>query len=231
MIKNLPIYFIAFILHISFTTILLAQHDNTNLSSAAEYKLTFSSTWSSKTHPLGFPVNPHYSGLIGMTHKHDISLWEPNKAASAGIKLMAETGRKSSLIAIIDNHIVSNNAETIISGQVLGNSPAETSVTFKVTENAPYVSVVCMLAPSPDWFVGVTGLHLKENGEWVGNKTIDLILYDAGTDSGTYYAAINTQTLPKGVISPLNSSKVGPFTNGTPSIGTFKFKKISQPSK
>jgi len=226
MIKNLFIYFIVIFFNLNDSTPLNAKTANAN-ASAVKYKLTFSSTWSAQTHPEKFPLNPHYSGLIGMTHKSQTYLWAPNKIASDGIELMAETGSKSGLLTIIENHIASKNAETIISGGGLGNSPDNISVTFIVTDNAPYVSVVCMLAPSPDWFVGVESLHLKENGEWVKSKTIDLIVYDAGTDNGTYYNAINSNALPKRGIIPLNSLEVGPFTNGLPAIGTFKFEKVN----
>ncbi len=39
-----------------------------------------------------------------------------------------------------------------------------------------------MIEPSPDWFLGVSGLELcTENCGWVENRTIDLYPCDAGT--------------------------------------------------
>ena len=49
--------------------------------------------------------------------------------------------------------------------------------------NHPLVSMVTMLGPSPDWFVGVSGLSLHENEQWVTELVIDLPLYDGGTKS------------------------------------------------
>jgi hypothetical protein len=70
-----------------------------------KYKLTFNATWSSSTHPNDFPSNPHFSGLIGMTHNADIKLFEVDKKATDGIKNMAETGGKSPLSDEIDQLI------------------------------------------------------------------------------------------------------------------------------
>ena len=41
-----------------------------------------------------------------------------------------------------------------------------------------------MLAPRPDWFVGVDGVSLRENGSWLDSKVVELVVFDAGTDSG-----------------------------------------------
>src|SRR5690606_2594793 len=64
---------------------------------SATYTLTFQSVWSAQTHPEGFPSNPHFSGLIGATHRATVSFWDPESLASPGIQAMAELGRKSPL--------------------------------------------------------------------------------------------------------------------------------------
>ncbi len=61
----------------------------------ARYQVVFVADWSVNTQPVGFPGNPHFSGLIGATHGADIHLWEMGDLATPGIKLMAETGSKS----------------------------------------------------------------------------------------------------------------------------------------
>jgi len=47
----------------------------------------------------------------------------------------------------------------------------------------PQISMVTMLGPSPDWFVGVSGLSLYEHDAWATELKLDLPLYDAGTKS------------------------------------------------
>ena len=67
------------------------------------------------------------------------------------------------------------------------------------------VSVIAMIAPSPDWFVGVDSVELCGNdGKWL--DTVPAILlpaWDAGTDSGTMFQAENAETIPKDVIKQI----------------------------
>ena len=76
---------------------------------------------------------------------------------------------------------------------------------FKVNENKTasriscktiLVTIVTMIAPSPDWFIGVTSLNLFENDSFVDEKTVILYAYDAGTDSGINYTSPNEVTEP-----------------------------------
>ena len=63
----------------------------------ARYRVVFEATWSVATHPENFSGDPHFSGLIGVTHGDDVHLWKIGGLAMPGIKLMAETGSKSIL--------------------------------------------------------------------------------------------------------------------------------------
>jgi spondin-1 len=55
-----------------------------------------------------------------------------------------------------------------------------------------------MIYPSPDWFVGVSGLELcLGNGSWIEQKILNLYPYDAGTDSGPTYISPDQPTIPK----------------------------------
>lgn len=58
-----------------------------------------------------------------------------------------------------------------------------------------------MIYPSPDWFVGVSGLELcLSNGSWIDEKVMNLYPYDAGTDSGPTYISPDQPTVPKEAI-------------------------------
>lgn len=64
-----------------------------------------------------------------------------------------------------------------------------------------------MIFPSPDWFVGVSGLELcLANGSWVEQKVIALYPYDAGTDSGMTYISPDQPTIPKEAIKRIKSN-------------------------
>jgi hypothetical protein len=177
------------------------------------------------THPVDFPSNPHFSGLIGASHGPAVQLWQEGEAATPGIKNMAETGGKSPLDSEVAALIDSGGACAEISGGGIGTSPGVVMVTFTVNQDCPLVSVVSMIAPSPDWFVGVSGLSLFEDGAWVEQKVVELFPYDAGTDSGSSYASSNDPTDDPGVIHRI---EVEPLLveGSVPALGTFTFSRL-----
>ena len=88
-----------------------------------------------------------------------------------------------------------------------------------ISEDFPLVTLVSMVAPSPDWFVGTSGVSLIENGYWVAENVVTLWPYDSGTDSGVSYTSPNQDTNPQEPISLITD---GPLGNGVP-LGTFTF--------
>ena len=190
--------------------------------STATYRVTFESTWSAATHPDDFPPNAHFSGLIGGVHDATATLWETGDLASEGIEDMAERGAKDPLRAEVEALIGEGHAFAVLSGGGIGSSPGSITLTFEVTEDYPYVSLVSMLAPSPDWFVGVDGLSLREGDMWATERVVELYAYDAGTDSGPTYDSENDDTVPPEPIAALTDP---PFlVDGTvPPVGSFTF--------
>jgi len=186
------------------------------------YDVTFNSTWSEDTHPDNFPGNAHWSGLIGATHNTSYTMWQAGANASSGMEQMAESGAKSKLISEIEQAISSGTVEFKLSGSGMGVSPGSITFNFKINESHPYVSLVAMIAPSPDWFAGVTSVNLYEGGNWVSTKTITLYAYDAGSDDGTNYTSPNSDTTPKVNIQQIG---VSPFlvSGAIKEVGTFTF--------
>jgi len=163
---------------------------------AIEYEVTFQAFWSEETHPDDFPSNPHFSGLIGASHNENVSFWKVGALASPGIKNMAETGSKTPLNEEITTAILNRTALSFISMGGINPSPGSIRTTFQVSENYPIVTLVSMIAPSPDWFVGVDSLNLYEGSLFVDEKTVILYAYDAGTDSGNNYTSTDEPTNP-----------------------------------
>ena len=89
---------------------------------------------------------------------------------------------------------------------------ARNSVRLTLSRNAPRVSVVSMIAPSPDWFISAHNVTLFENGRWTERKTVDAVLYDAGTDSGITFTARNNDTNPPEPITRLLPDSTIPIT-------------------
>ncbi len=191
---------------------------------AMTYRVTFTSTWSAETHPTDFPGGPHFSGLIGATHNSDVTFWQPGGLASPGIENMAETGSKAPLNDEVLGAIVNNTADMEISGGGIGVSPGMVSVTFEARPDFSLVSLVSMLAPSPDWFVGVHDLNLCDNNAWRNTIEVTLFPYDAGTDSGESYGSPNNATNPAEPISRFASGPLAPGGQEA-SVGTFTFSR------
>jgi hypothetical protein len=138
---------------------------------------------------------------------------------------MAETGGKSPLNSEIDALISDGSACVVISGGGINPSPGVTTVTLTASRDCPLVSVVSMIAPSPDWFVGVSGLSLYEDGAWIEQKVVELFPYDAGTDSGTSYASPNDPTGSPEVVRRIEAEPL--LVGGRiPALATFTFSRL-----
>lgn len=208
--------------HFALTTALVSSLVG-SADAIEEYTVVFNATWSEQTHPVGFPNNPHFSGLIGGTHESGVTFWAPGEFASDGIESMAETGSKSLLQGEVNSAITAGTAEFLLSGGGIGTSPDSVVLTFNVTEQYPLVTLVSMVAPSPDWFVGVHDLNLYEGNQWANEIIVDLYVYDAGTDSGTGYTSPDNDTNPPDPIALLES---GPFAV-TGLVGSFRFSRTT----
>lgn len=86
-----------------------------------------------------------------------------------------------------------------------------------------------MIAPSPDWFVGVHDFDLcnETSGRWLNSRARDLPLYDSGTDSGARFTSDDNITSPPVKIHLLTNNTEGSLKGDTPvkRFGTFTFVK------
>lgn len=171
----------------------------------ATYLLTFSSTWSQETHPTSFPSNPHFSPIVGGVHNSIFDLWKEGGKATSGIQIMAETGGTQQLVNEVAVAVAENNALGSFVGGGIAASPGSTEATVTLSKNFHIVSAVSMIAPSPDWFIGIKGVSLCDSTGWLESVRVELKPYDAGTDSGISYDSENSPTSPQGVISEITT--------------------------
>jgi len=193
----------------------------------ANYEVVFNSTWSDESHPEDFPDKSHLSHLFGVSHNNQVSFWEPGSSVSEGVKNIAERGSGYKLIKEAEWAIKINRALDIFDGQDIKHSPGTSIVQFQLTEEFPQVTLVNMLAPSPDWITGVSSLNLCENGAWVETKTIPAAVYDAGTDEGRTYTAKDkprNEFEPVALLGENDRSDYASF----PPAGTYLFTKIDE---
>ena len=148
------------------------------------------------------------------------------------MKYVAEEGDCSFLRDEIDQCVADNYCQdgSYFSWNCEGEEGSGTGVCthsgmVEVTPEYPYVSMISMAVPSPDWFVGVSSLGLCVEGEdgeyvWVDRYPMEgyreLNAYDSGTDAGETFLSENMPVGPPydpiSVLRAMDDSNI--FYNG-----------------
>jgi len=162
-----------------------------------EYRVVFKSTWTARSHPFEYPSGAHFSGLIGASHNANYSIFAVGRRPTPGLERLSEEGKHSPLSDEINVAIEAGNAGAMFETGALKNFRDSLVATVQVDPKHPMVSVVAMIAPSPDWFTGASSVNLAENGGWVKTRTLTLPAYDSGGDDGRTYKAADRNTNPK----------------------------------
>ncbi len=192
---------------------------------SARYEVQFTSTWSASTHPDEFPSSPHFSGLIGAVHSNSVHFWMPGINASQGVKDVAEKGSNTIFVDEINSAISNGSAKSQISADGIAVSPGSVTAEFTVSHDNPLISLISMIAPSPDWFVGVNSLSLFVDGEFLTEKIVTLYCYDSGTDNGISYLSPDLPTSPAVPVFKIEGFPF--FYNGdVVPIGNFRFTRV-----
>ena len=177
-------------------------------SETQKYKVTFDVNWTNDTHASTLPPGPHLSPMVVVTHSSAGELFTSGQTATDGVEQMAETGATSILQQELQTKLASDGIFDFKVGKRV-DSPGSDVIEITANEASSLLSFVSMLAPSPDWFVGVNSVNLFNNGQWVDKQTLDIKAYDSGTDSGETFTASDIDTQPRSVISsPVDSQFV-----------------------
>ena len=185
----------------------------------AKYSINFTSVWNSTDHGT-LPGNAHWSRLVGTTHKTANTFWNAGSLATTGVKNIAETGNNSVFNTEVTTAISTKESDQYILGSNLGTATGSIIINdLIVDKDYPLLTLLSMIAPSPDWFIGVNSLNLLDaSSNWKSSISLDLFAYDSGTDSGTNYSSSNVITTPfQNIFSlknvaPFNGEKIGTLT-------------------
>ena len=193
-----------------------------NYAQDAVYKIEFISNWSSTTHPTDYPTSSaHWSPLIGTTHKNASAFLQLGLLASDGVEQVAETGGTTIITQEINLLIAAGLAFEVINGSGLSAGLGTITVNdVGVDAEFPYITLITMIAPSPDWVAQINNLKLTDtDNNWIPSISMDVYATDAGTDSGVTYTSPNADTNPAENISSLQN--ILPFSDQI--VGTFVF--------
>ncbi len=172
----------------------------------ALYRITLRTDWTAQNFATQFPANRHFSGLVGATHDATVQFWADDGVASLGIQRMAELGQKTALLDEVATAQRAGSADAALSGGGIPVTASQVSLEVTLSQRHPLLTLVSMVAPSPDWFVGVAGEPLFKDGAWLAQLTLALEVYDAGTDSGASFASADLVSAPRGRIVPVSSA-------------------------
>ena len=173
------------------------------------YRVTFEGNWTLASTPGGVVGGAHFTTLIGGVHGSGVTFWQPGQQASSGVENVAELGATGTFRSEVQR---SSHTRSVIEEGVSGGGTGTASFTIDVTPEHSQVTLLSMIGPSPDWFVGVSGESLLDgSGQWVQSLVVDLFPYDAGTEEGTEFSLSNPATSPQGVITSIAGT--GKFSN------------------
>lgn len=201
-----------FLFYLSFCALSFGQ-------STATYNFTFTSIWNVTDHN-SIPNNAHWSDLVGATHKTEDVFFKLGETASLGIKNVAELGNNVAFNNEVNNAINSNEANQFLQ-QNFSPFAAISSATLsdiQVTEEFHLITLISMVAPSPDWFIAINSLELRNtaNTAWKDSFTLPVFVYDAGTDDGSDYTSPNSANSPVAIFKingvPINGNEIGTLT-------------------
>ena len=173
------------------------------------YTVTFEGNWTTDSVPGGVVSSAHFTWLVGAVHNDQITFWEPGGMATSGVEGVAELGSTSGFLREVD--AAGSNAVRVSESIGGGGTPTK-KFDVEFTAARPLFTLLSMLGPSPDWFVGVSGLSMQdEQGQWRPDTSLALFAYDAGTEEGNTFSLANDPTIPQETIESLRG--VAPFSD------------------
>lgn len=164
-------------------------------SAEATFQVTFEDLWNSVDHPLNYPLGAHFSPVVGTTHNSDISFWSRGVRATTGVENVAERGLTTAFRNEVSAAVDLGDALPAVVGS---------NVEIAVSDEFPLATFLTMVAPTPDWFVGVHDYDLRSPTGlgFVESQVFEFTsYYDAGTEEGTEFSLNNPETIPQGVIT------------------------------
>ncbi|MBT8308968.1 MAG: T9SS type A sorting domain-containing protein [Flavobacteriaceae bacterium] len=173
--------------------------------SEAIYDITVNTIWTVDQHT-SVPGDAHWSNLIGATHNTANEFFSIGTLATLGIKNVAEFGSNTEFTNEINDAIdaIPKRADQKLQDGFSPNEGHEDVAILSditVSENFSLITLVSMVAPSPDWFIAINSLELRSgnpaiNNGWKDDFTMDVFAYDAGTDDGYDYGSSNNASSP-----------------------------------
>lgn len=171
-----------------------------------------------------------YSPLAGASHSNRISFFTIRGFASPQVEQIAETGQNGRFVQLAQRMKYSRGGVLHVSAANGPTMPGtNTSLYFFVDCAHPHITMLGMIAPSPDWIVQLNNRPMIRDGEFISGENGTLIAYDTGTDDGREFtspvdASLDMPTEPQKNIAPLVEDETDRFEGRI--IGKFYIARI-----
>lgn len=187
---------------------------------SAKYKVTFLNNLTPENFGSLIPFTGLvYSPLAGFSHSNRQSFFTVRGFANKRVEQVAETGINTKIIRF--GRRLRNQGRGVLSVVDAGKPtmPGKaTTLILRVDCQHPFVTVLGMIAPSPDWIVQINNRNLFDTarGRFVERASGDLIAYDTGVDDGREFTApldlsLDLPTEPRKNIAPLVEDETDRF--------------------
>lgn len=155
--------------------------------------ITATFTWAvgNETSTAAYPSAAHFSSLV-CGRAETPTVFVLGATATPGFKENAQTGESGPLLEELKK-------STDESKEAPGSTPGTSAFTtktleFVLSDKSSTIGCVSMIAPSPDWVVGILDQDWcdRDTGKWKSAQGL-LTPYTAGTDAGTTYTAADVE--------------------------------------
>jgi len=192
--------------------------------SEAIYDISITTTWTAGQHT-SVPGSAHWSPLVGATHNTANEFMTVGELATTGIKNVAELGANTVLKGYISDAIMTDGTADQLFEQGFspnnGDNDNASITNVTISEDFPLITLVSMVAPSPDWFIAINSLDMRSgiptvNNGWKDDFVMDVFAYDSGTDDGMDYTSANSPNSPVPIFlitgAPIHGNKMATIT-------------------
>lgn len=208
----------------------LVDVGNNACSTDCVYDVKFEMSWSKANHPVDYPNDAHWSPFWGVVHNDQYSMWREGELASDAMKQLSELG-EGGLLADEVMSCGANCGELLKYDCDAMAGTCTASGTFTAYPDRTFWSAAGMLVPSPDWLTGADAWQLCGEDGWMGEMSLDVNAYDAGTDLGATFLSPDQGTDDRepifsfGAVEPPTSSIFfNPDMNVINPVGTITVK-------
>lgn len=204
-----------------------------NCSGSARYSVTFTNSLTPRSFgdliPADTPIE--YSPLTALSHSNRVSVLTLRGFASEAIEAIAETGDNTQLVETVT---MLRDGDQGVKTVAVADGPTLpgnlTTLMLDVDCEHPFITVIGMIAPSPDWIVAIANMDLVDSrGRFVRFRAAPLNVYDAGTDDGREFTdpsdlSLDLPSNPQLNIAPLVEDETDRFEGRA--VGKYIIKRL-----